>query len=68
MVGLYSYPDETVAVAVYLGEVLEGEPAAEDETEEVRLFPPKEIPWDSLAFPSTRDALKDFVRGLEQDA
>ena len=65
MLGLYSYPQETVAVAVYLGEVVRGEPVAGDETEAVRLFGPDEIPWDLLAFPSTRDALRDYIRGLE---
>ncbi len=65
MVGLYSYPGETVAVAVYLGEVIEGEPKAGDETEEVGLFAPGEIPWPRLAFSSTRDAIKDFFQGLE---
>ena len=65
LVGLYSYPGETVAVAVYLGEVLDGRPEAKDETQEVGLYAPGEIPWDRLAFSSTRDALQDFVRGLE---
>ena len=60
-VGIYSYPDTAVVVIVYHCEVLSGEPTASSETLEVRLFAPEEIPWDELAFTSTRDALHDFV-------
>ena len=60
-VGIYSYPDAVVVVIVYHCEVLGGEPSANSETLEVRLFAPDEIPWDELAFPSTRDALRDFI-------
>ncbi len=67
MLGLYSYPEEAVAVAVYLGEVIQGEPVAGDETEAVGLYGPEEIPWDLLAFPSTRDAMRDYIRG-QKDA
>ncbi|TCJ13705.1 NUDIX domain-containing protein [Rubrobacter taiwanensis] len=60
--GLYSYVDTAVALAVYTAEVRGGEPAPLDEVLEVRSFAPEEIPWDKLAFPSTRDALRDYVR------
>jgi 8-oxo-dGTP diphosphatase len=61
-VGVYSYPTSIVVVIVYHCDVLDGQPAAGDETQEVRLFGLDEIPWNELAFPSTRDALRDFVR------
>ena len=34
----------------------------DDEVSEVKVFPLDRIPWDELAFRSTVDALKDFVR------
>jgi 8-oxo-dGTP diphosphatase len=58
----YSYPGSRVVVIVYAAEVVGGEPAAGDECLEVRTFAPEEIPWDDLAFESTRDALRDYVR------
>ena len=60
-VGVYSYPDASVVVIVYHCDVVGGEPAAGSETLEVRLFGRDEIPWEELAFPSTRDALRDFI-------
>jgi hypothetical protein len=33
------------------------EPSAGEETEDLGLFTREQIPWDKLAFPSTRDAL-----------
>jgi hypothetical protein len=35
-----------------------------DETLEVRTFTPEEIPWEELAFMSTRDALRDYLTQL----
>ena len=47
--------------AAFLGIDLDGSPEARDESLEVRLFRPEEIPWDELAFRSTREALREFV-------
>lgn len=63
LVGIYSYTGRPVVVVVYAGRVVGGAVAAGHETTEVGVFSPPEIPWDSLAFPSTRDALRDFLRG-----
>jgi 8-oxo-dGTP diphosphatase len=57
----YSFPASEVVVIVYAADVLEGTPEARDESLEVRLFRPEEIPWEELAFPSTRAALRDYV-------
>jgi ADP-ribose pyrophosphatase YjhB (NUDIX family) len=57
----YSFPDSEVVVIVYAAEVLEGVPEARDESLEVRLFRPEEVPWEELAFPSTRAALRDYI-------
>ena len=58
----YSYAGSQVVVIVYAAEVVGGRPEAADECLEVRTFAPEEIPWDDLAFESTREALRDYVR------
>lgn len=58
----YSYPGSPVVVIVYAAEVVGGRMQACDECLEVRTFAPEEIPWDDLAFDSTRAALRDYVR------
>ena len=35
----------------------------DDEGLEARAFEPDEIPWDHLAFRSTREALRDYIDG-----
>src|SRR4029453_7328109 len=62
LLNVYSYAGYPVGVVVYLTNVIGGEPRAMDEALEVRTFTPQEIPWEDLAFPSTRDALADFLR------
>lgn len=64
----YSYPDSPVVVLVYVGRVVAGTPVAGDECLEVAAFAPEQIPWEELAFRSTREALSDYLRlcGLER--
>lgn len=68
LLNVYSYPGYPVVVVVYLADIVGGELQARDETLEVRTFALDEIPWDDLAFASTRDALSDYLahRGLRQ--
>jgi ADP-ribose pyrophosphatase YjhB (NUDIX family) len=61
LLNVYSYAGRPVVVVVYTGERIGGVPEAADEALEVRSFPPDEIPWDELAFPSTFDALREYV-------
>jgi len=63
LLGVYSYPGETVVIVVYIVEYASGTLYAGDETAETGLFAPEEIPWENLAFRSTFDALKDFLNG-----
>ncbi|MFZ5828285.1 MAG: NUDIX hydrolase [Bacillota bacterium] len=63
-VGIYSYTTSIVVVVVFHCQVVGGVLSVGNETLEVRTFAPDEIPWGELAFPSTRDALRDFVRQL----
>ena len=61
LVNVYSYPGRGVVVIVFAGTVVGGEPQALDECLDMRLVRPEDIPWDELAFPSTRDALRDYL-------
>jgi ADP-ribose pyrophosphatase YjhB (NUDIX family) len=64
IVGLYSYEGQIPAIAVFAARVTGGEPAPLDETLDVRNFPPGALPWSEMAFPSTEQALKDYLRRL----
>jgi ADP-ribose pyrophosphatase YjhB (NUDIX family) len=61
LLNVYSYPGYPVVVIVYLAEIEGGELRAMDETLEVQTFAPEDIPWEELAFMSTRDALQDCL-------
>ena len=62
IVGLYTYEDQIPAIAVFAARQIGGEPAPLDETLAVRSFPRDELPWPEIAFPSTEQALKDYLR------
>ena len=61
LLGVYSFPDNPVIVVAYAGDVTGGSLTIDDESLAVRSFPPAEIPWDQLAFPSTVEALRDYL-------
>ena len=65
--GIYSYAGVPVVIVVYRARVPEGaEPLpSPDEVLEAAYFGPGEIPWDELAFPSTREALAEWVSPQE---
>ena len=62
LLGVYSYPGSPNVIIVYVADVVGGTLAAGDESTEAGTFPLSRIPWDDLAFPSTVEALKEFVR------
>ncbi len=62
LLGVYSYPSYLEVVIVYVAEPLSGEPVAGDESIDIKLLPPEEIPWEELAFRSTKNALRDYIR------
>ena len=66
LLNAYSYPGYPVVVLVYPATVLAGEPQALDETLAVKLFAPADIPWSELAFPSTTDALTEYLSRVEK--
>lgn len=66
IIGLYSYEGQIPAIAVFGADVLGGEPVPLDETMDVRGFPRDGLPWSEMAFPSTEQALKDYLRSRAQ--
>jgi len=60
LLGVYSYTGRVAVVVVYVADYLSGDLVADDESQAVRLCSREEIPWNDLAFPSTKDALKDY--------
>jgi mutator protein MutT len=61
IIGLYSYEDQVPVIAVFSGRVTAGKPAPLDETMAVKVFPYDDLPWSEMAFPSTEDALMDYL-------
>ena len=64
LINVYSYRDSPTVVMAYLTEYLEGELAAGDETLEARVFGPEEIPWERIAFRSTKQALEAYLKRI----
>jgi 8-oxo-dGTP diphosphatase len=64
LVNVYSYTGETVIIIVYAVRVVGGELRPGDEALEVKTFRPQEIPWEALAFPSTRQAIEEYLSSL----
>jgi ADP-ribose pyrophosphatase YjhB (NUDIX family) len=62
LVNIYSYGGRAPIIIVYAATVVGGELCGDDECLEARLFSANSIPWDSLAFRSTTDALRDYFK------
>lgn len=67
LLGIYNIPRIGQVQILYRARLRSPDVRAGEETREVRLFRWEEIPWDDLAFPSVRWALKMFrkVEGRE---
>lgn len=63
LLNIYSYAGRVPVIVVYAATAIGGCLGCDDEGLEVRLFEPGAIPWDELAFPSTREALREFLGG-----
>lgn len=64
LVNIYSYAGRAPVIIVYAATMISGELAVDDEGLEAREFDLDEIPWDDLAFRSTREALRDYIEGV----
>lgn len=62
LLDVYSYPGSPNVIIVYAATVVGGKLAAGDESVEARTFAAGEVPWGELAFASTKDALRDYIR------
>jgi 8-oxo-dGTP pyrophosphatase MutT (NUDIX family) len=60
LLNVYTYPGAPVII-VYRARVLGGTLTTCTENDQLEWVSPEEIPWERLAFPSTRDALREWV-------
>lgn len=64
LVNIYSYSGRAPVVVVYAATATGGELCGDDECLETAVLDTSSIPWDHLAFQSTRDGLRDYLAGL----
>lgn len=62
LLNIYSYANVGIVLIVYRATVIGGEAAITPESQEIRDFRLEDIPWDGLAFSSTRAALRDYLQ------
>ena len=67
LLGAFSFDDSEVVIVAYAARSVGGKLIAGDESLEARTFHRDAIPWDELAFPSTRLALREFLRTLDPE-
>ena len=60
LLNVYSYPGAPVII-VYTARVLAGTLTLCAENDRLEWVTPAEIPWETLAFPSTREALREWA-------
>ena len=51
-------------IVVYAATAIGGDLCGDEECLEAKLFRAEEIPWDELAFRSTREALREYLDGV----
>ena len=64
LVNIYSYPGRAPIIVVYAATAIGGALAVDEESLETAEFDVATLPWDHLAFRSTRDGLSDYLEGL----
>lgn len=60
LLNVYSYGGRSPIIVVYEATAIGGDLCVDDESLEVALFDHREIPWDTLAFRSTGEALREY--------
>jgi 8-oxo-dGTP diphosphatase len=61
LINIYSYAGRVPVIVVYSATMMGGCLGCDDEGLEARFFEPETIPWEELAFRSTREALLEFL-------
>ncbi len=61
LLNIYSYPGRAPIIVVFAATAVGGELCAADECLEATAFNAPDIPWDELAFRSTREALHEYL-------
>ena len=61
LINIYSYAGRVPVIVVYSATMMGGCLGCDDEGLEARFFEPETIPWEELAFRSTREALQEFL-------
>lgn len=67
IVGLYSRLEAAVVVVAFEARILGGTTTTNPEALEIEAFAPEAIPWDGIAFETTRWALRDWVATRRPD-
>jgi ADP-ribose pyrophosphatase YjhB (NUDIX family) len=62
LINVYSYRGRVPVIIVFAATTIGGALTIDDESSEIREFEPEEIPWDDLAFRSTREALQEYFK------
>ncbi|MCG8642765.1 MAG: hypothetical protein MI862_23765, partial [Desulfobacterales bacterium] len=58
----YSYPGEANIIIVYISEIIGGRIRPCPESMSINEFKKEEIPWSRLAFETTRNAFKKYIK------
>jgi 8-oxo-dGTP diphosphatase len=66
LVGIYSYAGTLPVVIVYRASWTAGELVVDDENSEIRTFAAADLPWSEMAFRSTREALRDYLKEMRE--
>ena len=61
LLGNYSYPGEANIIIVYQSDITGGSIRPCHESMSIDEFKPEDIPWDRLAFDTTKNALKRYI-------
>ena len=61
LLNVHSYRHSRTVVLSFITEYVSGELAAGDEEMEAQVFTRENIPWESIAFSSTRDAVQEYL-------
>ena len=64
LVNIYSYSGRAPVIVVYAATAIGGAMCGDEECLEAAEFDTSAIPWDELAFRSTREGLRDYLSGV----